>query len=523
MKRFRPKEEKDNHSISEASTGQKNRSNQERIQQLQGQNQNELSDIERIQTRLNELGFDCGPVDGLWGRNTRRAVIAFQRTNNLAPDGIVGLMTSEALGLPGVTGGWFSAPSKGEKKKEANPPEESSNTSEMPSDLPPGLDGRPGEEKYTPNGRIDIRQGDKMYTLKQTDDGKTGQFGKILGGISIGRNIYGPVYLAANANVRIMNGLSSSENKNSAKINAYATVAGRLGLGKSEGVGKNFSEFGVGGQLNGTAMIPMLNSSIDSSGNISFSGGEGFITVGVSAYFSIWAKNLGARISLPLSKNYRLVSLKVGDSTYPNLEMTEGPDMPIFCEDVKSMLLELSKKGGLAVAIDQVEEKGKELLDDGISIAASGNTAEEREREQSRLMSSWEEFLSWWRGRREDLKIRGVPAKERNHIFDTYVQGWNAANPNSLSQEPNLDAAQRFQAEARQLEATALEAARKRAKQKQPQSGGLKNTPLPPAIRGEVKHRVKNHQMSGSIPYAGVTYTFQYDNASARPDILKSQ
>jgi len=34
--------------------------------------------------------------------------------------------------------------------------------------------------------------------------------------------------------------------------------------------------------------------------------------------------------------------------------------------------------------------------------------------------------------------------------------------------------------------------------------------PVPPAIKGEVKHRVKNHQRSGTIPYQGVTYHFEF-------------
>ena len=43
--------------------------------------------IKEIQTRLNELGYDSGPVDGIAGPQTRRAVRAFQRDQELPADG----------------------------------------------------------------------------------------------------------------------------------------------------------------------------------------------------------------------------------------------------------------------------------------------------------------------------------------------------------------------------------------------------------------------------------------------------
>ena len=42
---------------------------------------------------LNAKGFHAGSVDGIFGRNTRAAVIAFQNANGLAADGIVGKLT----------------------------------------------------------------------------------------------------------------------------------------------------------------------------------------------------------------------------------------------------------------------------------------------------------------------------------------------------------------------------------------------------------------------------------------------
>ena len=46
-----------------------------------------------MQERLNAKGFNAGSVDGIFGKNTRAAVIAFQNANGLAADGIVGKLT----------------------------------------------------------------------------------------------------------------------------------------------------------------------------------------------------------------------------------------------------------------------------------------------------------------------------------------------------------------------------------------------------------------------------------------------
>ena len=56
------------------------------------------NDVATLQTRLNELGYNCGEVDGVFGAKTRAAVIAFQKANNLSVDGVVGPQTWAALG-----------------------------------------------------------------------------------------------------------------------------------------------------------------------------------------------------------------------------------------------------------------------------------------------------------------------------------------------------------------------------------------------------------------------------------------
>ena len=50
-------------------------------------------DVRLAQSLLNRIGYNAGPVDGVFGSLTYRAVIAFQRNNGLAADGIVGPAT----------------------------------------------------------------------------------------------------------------------------------------------------------------------------------------------------------------------------------------------------------------------------------------------------------------------------------------------------------------------------------------------------------------------------------------------
>jgi len=55
------------------------------------------NDVKTLQTRLNELGYSCGTVDGSFGSKTLAAVRAFQSKNSLVVDGIVGTQTWTAL------------------------------------------------------------------------------------------------------------------------------------------------------------------------------------------------------------------------------------------------------------------------------------------------------------------------------------------------------------------------------------------------------------------------------------------
>ena len=54
--------------------------------------------VRKLQELLNALGYDCGSVDGIFGSKTYAAVLAFQKANGLAADGIVGPLTWAKLG-----------------------------------------------------------------------------------------------------------------------------------------------------------------------------------------------------------------------------------------------------------------------------------------------------------------------------------------------------------------------------------------------------------------------------------------
>ena len=57
----------------------------------------DVVDIQKVQVRLTELGYDPGPADGIKGAKTISAIKAFQRDNNLTDDGVVGQKTRDAL------------------------------------------------------------------------------------------------------------------------------------------------------------------------------------------------------------------------------------------------------------------------------------------------------------------------------------------------------------------------------------------------------------------------------------------
>jgi N-acetylmuramoyl-L-alanine amidase len=56
-------------------------------------------DIAELQDALNQLGFDCGRPDGIFGPATMRALEDFQRNGGLTPDGVCGPSTIRTLEL----------------------------------------------------------------------------------------------------------------------------------------------------------------------------------------------------------------------------------------------------------------------------------------------------------------------------------------------------------------------------------------------------------------------------------------
>ncbi|MGB4648183.1 MAG: M14 family zinc carboxypeptidase [Acetivibrionales bacterium] len=54
-------------------------------------------DVRVVQSLLNRIGYNAGPVDGIFGSGTYQAVTAFQANNSLVPDGIVGPATWAVL------------------------------------------------------------------------------------------------------------------------------------------------------------------------------------------------------------------------------------------------------------------------------------------------------------------------------------------------------------------------------------------------------------------------------------------
>lgn len=55
--------------------------------------------VRELQQRLKDWGYFNGNVDGIFGSQTRQAVIRFQRQNGLTADGIVGNATLAQLGI----------------------------------------------------------------------------------------------------------------------------------------------------------------------------------------------------------------------------------------------------------------------------------------------------------------------------------------------------------------------------------------------------------------------------------------
>ncbi|MDI6602477.1 MAG: peptidoglycan-binding domain-containing protein [Thermoanaerobacteraceae bacterium] len=54
-------------------------------------------DVKELQLILQSLGYDPGPIDGIYGYRTMNAVMRFQKDNGLVADGIVGPKTVNTI------------------------------------------------------------------------------------------------------------------------------------------------------------------------------------------------------------------------------------------------------------------------------------------------------------------------------------------------------------------------------------------------------------------------------------------
>ena len=59
-------------------------------------------EVRQIQTKLKNWGYYEGQIDGIFGSETKKAVIAFQKKNGLTADGIAGKNTLAAMGIYGA-------------------------------------------------------------------------------------------------------------------------------------------------------------------------------------------------------------------------------------------------------------------------------------------------------------------------------------------------------------------------------------------------------------------------------------
>lgn len=63
------------------------------------------SEVRQIQTRLKSWGYYKGNIDGVYGTQTKNAVIYFQKSNGLSADGVAGPATLSAIGISSGSGG----------------------------------------------------------------------------------------------------------------------------------------------------------------------------------------------------------------------------------------------------------------------------------------------------------------------------------------------------------------------------------------------------------------------------------
>lgn len=79
--------------------------------------EDEGEDVRKIQNRLKELGYLSGSADGIYGAETQKAVVSFQKQNGLTADGIFGQNTQELLYSPSAQAAPAAKSSSGSSEK----------------------------------------------------------------------------------------------------------------------------------------------------------------------------------------------------------------------------------------------------------------------------------------------------------------------------------------------------------------------------------------------------------------------
>jgi peptidoglycan hydrolase-like protein with peptidoglycan-binding domain len=133
-----------------------------------------LGKVEAIQQALVDAGYDIGPtgVDGVFGRNTRNAVIKYQKANGVKQTGNVGPVTAGKLGVEALTSG------KPSNKKPTTAPV----TTKKPTTAPvttkkPTTNSKSTTTTNTPIKNFDIKKLQYQDNLPKSDYlGKGGEF-----------------------------------------------------------------------------------------------------------------------------------------------------------------------------------------------------------------------------------------------------------------------------------------------------------------------------------------------------------
>jgi len=123
-------------------------------------------DVRKLQEVLRQNGIDAGPVDGIFGPRTERAVREYQARQGLQTDGIVGAKTSAALGKPSGGGSAPTGPTT-----PTTPPAPGSGSGTVPGGVAQIQSTRnPGARNQMVSGEINVNG--NTYQFRSGGGGK---------------------------------------------------------------------------------------------------------------------------------------------------------------------------------------------------------------------------------------------------------------------------------------------------------------------------------------------------------------